>query len=240
MTVDLFGAFERYFGGSKNNAQFEDGVIQSIIGNTALVRVSGSDRVQECYYSKGSNLEPGDRCILMRTSRNARWTVVSGFSTSYGGNNPESSNPEPEPSVPSSSATSGYAAGGGNSSSGLGRQTSFTTIFSVTITTVLPLSHILVSFSGDSYFASNYTGRQLEIRLRHGSETLVDQTDITAGQFYRLPITLVGVKTSVTPGSYTFNIEARSSSDSGNSNNLYVFKNAFLALEIPATMMVFG
>lgn len=94
---DVLSAIDTYL---KRNQALDtvQGQIQTITGATALVRVTGSNRVQEAYYSKGANLSPGDQCILVRTNRNSRWIVMGGYSTSYTGHND---------TTPPSSASSG-------------------------------------------------------------------------------------------------------------------------------------
>jgi hypothetical protein len=73
--------------GRNQSSDLLQGVIQSISGANALVRVNGSGRTQEAWYNKNSNLTPGDSCVLVRTNKNGRWVVMAGFSTNYGGHN---------------------------------------------------------------------------------------------------------------------------------------------------------
>lgn len=81
---ELFGALDRYYDANTKNDMAE-GVVQNISGATAMVRLNGSERIQEAWYAKGANLMPGDRCIMVRTSRNSRWIVLGGFGTAQGG-----------------------------------------------------------------------------------------------------------------------------------------------------------
>jgi|GEM_PF-4805302 len=146
---DVLAALDTYL---KRNQALDtvQGQIQTITGATALVRVTGSNRVQEAYYSKGANLSPGDQCILVRTNRNSRWIVMGGYSTSYTGHN------DTTPPSSASSGSQGVIANTKTSTTGTLTLTSARQNYlSITIST--SGNPVLVGISGIFYNSSTTT-----------------------------------------------------------------------------------
>lgn len=143
---DVLTALDAYLKRNQTLDQAQ-GQIQTITGATALVRVMGSNRVQEAYYSKGANLSPGDQCILVRTNRNSRWIVMGGYNTSYAGHN------DTTPPASASSGSQGVVANTKTSATGTVSLTATRqNILSIAINTAG--NPILVGVSGDFYNSS--------------------------------------------------------------------------------------
>lgn len=54
-----------------------EGVILSITPSGALVKLGGSSQAQEANVVKGTDIQTGDYCILVRPQRSSRWIVLA-------------------------------------------------------------------------------------------------------------------------------------------------------------------
>jgi hypothetical protein len=79
MAHDLFKAIDIYM---KRNeiTRIEEGVVTASLPNGAQVRVSGSSQTQFVQLSKGSEVDVGDRVVLVRPARRQQWVIVGAFS----------------------------------------------------------------------------------------------------------------------------------------------------------------
>lgn len=69
---------------SLQQAETATGQIHSISGSVAMVALTGSHKLSECYYNSQLNLKAGDSCVLIRDRAGARWIIASGYPTIQG------------------------------------------------------------------------------------------------------------------------------------------------------------
>jgi hypothetical protein len=94
-----------------STADYIQGEIKSISGNTAYVKIQGADRFQEAWLGKNSGLSAGDVCVMIRLKQSSKWVIVNGYGTSYQGS-------DDTVSTPLGYATASYANASLNSSTG--------------------------------------------------------------------------------------------------------------------------
>ncbi len=75
MARDEFDAFERWFK-QKFPVELSSGHIASINGGSAKIYIGGYSNLQDGYYNPSMILNPGDECVLARTKRTPKWSIL--------------------------------------------------------------------------------------------------------------------------------------------------------------------
>jgi len=226
---DMFDAMKRFMKTQREDSTTE-GRIVSIAGTTALVKLSGSDRIQEAWYNKGANLAPGDHCILQRTSGNAKWVVQGGYGTMLSGINEQSVQTAPSAVSGNAESVASYQ----NAASGVavanitgGNNASFTTWATANITTTKAFSHILCGFSGCYVGTSTTTsGTWIIVRiLIGGAEVARCNANLAKSSWsgettFYANVSLSGLRRSVPVGFYNCVAQVQSPYSSIESANI--------------------
>lgn len=73
---NLFDALDIYFD-KKSIPEIEEGVVVTIQGLSARVKLLGSSNIQIARVSRDSKIVPGDQVILIRPKKRQQWTVIT-------------------------------------------------------------------------------------------------------------------------------------------------------------------
>lgn len=222
---DFFDALDRY---TKSNSKSEvtQGVIANITGNTAMVKLTGSQQLVEAWYSKGASINVGEQCVLVRTNRTARWIVMGGFGTNNAGSAGSSEN--------AASVLSNAGAGGSLSGTyPFGNVTTYATFYTLNINSNKVKSNIAAFFTGYVSFQSVTNVLALVRMLCNGTVVASDTrvTGTAAAGHVAMAVSLAGAVTQAPSGLYTFEVQAQSTISNGAANDLHIVGSSFFAME---------
>lgn len=85
-TNDMFAALDVWFS-KKNVPDIAEGRVDSAKDGQAYVKINGTSNAQVAIYDKrvNSSIARGDRCMLVRTSRTAKWVILASYGSAMEG-----------------------------------------------------------------------------------------------------------------------------------------------------------
>jgi hypothetical protein len=196
--------------GRNQASDLMQGVIQSINGSNALVRINGSGRTQEAWYNKSANLTPGDNCVLVRTNKNGRWVVMAGFNTSMGGHN--------DATPPSTDGTGVLNITGKPSDIYSSGQPSFnlsgaSAVYSIVFRQQVQVYRAGVMLAGWVGYLFNTTTTDVTAKLLIDGEFIVcneQKSDVTGGiGAQSKPLSLIGVASGLSRGGHELELHVK-------------------------------